>query len=89
MITAWVGADTPRLVPTVTSFRPERPGRLLLCSDGLWNSWPEPDDLAALVLDTGAERAIDLAHALADRAVAAGGQRQHHRRGGRDHPDTE
>ena len=74
MITAWLGIDAPTHPPTVVSFRPVRRGRLLLCSDGLWNSWPEPDDLAELVFESGAHHPIEVARALTDRAVAAGGR---------------
>ncbi len=74
MITAWLGADAPELAPRVIAFRPRRHGWLLLCSDGLWNSWPDPDDLAALVRDAGTDGAIDLAEALTDLAIAEGGR---------------
>jgi serine/threonine protein phosphatase PrpC len=74
MITAWLGADAPELTPRVITFRAPRHGRLLLCSDGLWNDWPSADELASLVRAAGHASALDLAHALTDRAVAAGGR---------------
>ena len=39
-ITRWLGEDAPGGTPRVTTFVPPAPGRLLLCSDGLWNYAP-------------------------------------------------
>ena len=39
-ITHWVGPDSPERPPRVVSLTPDRPGRLLLCTDGLWNYIP-------------------------------------------------
>ncbi|MDH2426293.1 protein phosphatase 2C domain-containing protein [Sphaerisporangium sp. TRM90804] len=47
MLTAWLGADAGEVVPHVTTFTTDGPGIVLLCSDGLWNYYPEPEDLAA------------------------------------------
>ncbi len=74
VITAWLGADAPELAPRVVSFVAPGPGWLILCSDGLWNSWAEADEFGALVRGTGRTAPIELAHALTDRAVAAGGR---------------
>jgi len=74
MITAWLGADAPEVTLRVVTFRAPRRGRLLLCSDGLWNDWPSAEELATLVRAVDRPRALDLAHALTDRAVAAGGR---------------
>jgi PPM family protein phosphatase len=72
-ITRWVGADSPHEAPQVTTLAPTSPGRLVLCTDGLWNSAPAPADLAALVqgLDPDATPAA-VAHHLADAAMARG-----------------
>jgi serine/threonine protein phosphatase PrpC len=74
MITAWLGADAPEVTPRVVTFVAPRRGWLLLCSDGLWNSWPEADDLAALARATRRTEPIALARALTDRALGAGGR---------------
>jgi serine/threonine protein phosphatase PrpC len=73
-ITRWVGADAPALDPQVVSLRPEGPGRLLLCSDGLWNYAPSLAEMAALV-DRQPEPAspIELARSLTEFARTAGG----------------
>jgi serine/threonine protein phosphatase PrpC len=74
VITAWLGADAPELTPRVVSFVAPRRGWLFLCSDGLWNSWADAAEFAALVRATGCTAPIALAFALTDRAVAAGGR---------------
>src|SRR5690606_325189 len=45
VITAWLGADAGEVDPHVATFRPTGPGTLLVCSDGLWNYFPEARDL--------------------------------------------
>ncbi|HLS78958.1 MAG TPA: protein phosphatase 2C domain-containing protein, partial [Nocardia sp.] len=47
----WLGADTderPWSDKAVRTFRADTPGRLLLCSDGLWNYRPDAEQLAAI-----------------------------------------
>lgn len=73
-ITHWVGPDAPPRPPRVLSLRPERPGRLVLCTDGLWNYAPGPGELSRLVeaLPDGAAPAA-VARALVDTANDRGG----------------
>jgi PPM family protein phosphatase len=73
-VTHWVGPDAPERPPRLTALRPEHPGRLLLCTDGLWNYVPAADELGAIVdgLPPGAAPAA-IARALADLAVGRGG----------------
>ncbi len=73
-ITRWLGRDAPEEEPQVLTIRPTEPGRLVLCSDGLWNYAPRAADIAALLdaLPSGAA-AIVSAHSLADTALVAGG----------------
>jgi PPM family protein phosphatase len=47
----WVGADAEAAPPHVTVLKPEAPGRLIVCSDGLWNYLPDAESLAAKVSD--------------------------------------
>jgi serine/threonine protein phosphatase PrpC len=48
MITRWVGADAdPAWVPATRRITPTGPGHLVLCSDGLWNYFGEPEALRA------------------------------------------
>ena len=74
-ITRWLGRDAPDEEPQLVTIRPDEPGRLVLCSDGLWNYTPEVTDIAALLdaLPAGSA-AITAAHSLADTALAAGGR---------------
>ncbi len=73
-ITNWVGPDAPARPPRTVSLRPERPGRLVLCTDGLWNYAPSADELGGLIdaLPAGAAPAA-IARALADMANDRGG----------------
>ncbi|GAA4942667.1 hypothetical protein GCM10023224_26410 [Streptomonospora halophila] len=52
---AWLGADYGGAAGRVAAFDPGGAGSLLLCSDGLWNYLPDPEDLAALVRGAGPE----------------------------------
>jgi PPM family protein phosphatase len=74
-ITHWIGADAPPRPPRVTQLRPTSRGRLLLCTDGLWNYLASPEELGELVgaLPTGAAPAA-VARALADAALRRGGR---------------
>ncbi|KIH99723.1 hypothetical protein LP52_05720 [Streptomonospora alba] len=54
-LTAWLGADYSGAAGRVAAFDPGGAGRLLLCSDGLWNHLPEPAELAGLVRGAGAD----------------------------------
>ncbi len=73
-ITHWVGPDSPARPSRYVTLRPERAGRLVLCTDGLWNYAPGADELAGLVeaLPDGAAPAA-VARALADTANSRGG----------------
>jgi serine/threonine protein phosphatase PrpC len=74
MITAWVGADAPGGPPQLVHFTAPRTGRLVLCTDGLWNAVPV-DDLARLVRTHPASvEPVTVARALADAAVHGGGR---------------
>ena len=74
-ITRWVGADDHGDGPRVTTLRPDLPGRLVLCSDGLWNYAPKPSDLAALLEPLGPSAApAAAAGALAAAAMERGGR---------------
>ena len=74
-ITNWIGVDAPDRPPAVVVLRPERPGRLLLCSDGLWNYLAGPEQLAEMIgaLPPGASPAA-VARALTAAAVQRGGR---------------
>ncbi|WP_149181907.1 protein phosphatase 2C domain-containing protein [Streptomyces sp. TRM49041] len=74
-LTAWLGADADTPTPGIRSYRPSVPGRLLLCTDGLWRHLPDPATLRAALRrplpDTGL---LDDARTLVGHALTAGGQ---------------
>ena len=75
-ITRWLGSDAPDHQPQTTSLDLDRPGWVLVCSDGLWNYCSEPTDLAALVGTLGGAQGTDpllLADALVGWANVQGG----------------
>ncbi|WP_214417315.1 PP2C family serine/threonine-protein phosphatase [Sphaerisporangium fuscum] len=70
MLTAWLGADAGEVVPHVRTFTTDGPGVVLLCSDGLWNYYPEPEALAAPALN---DPPLTAARRLVRMAIEAGG----------------
>ncbi len=73
-ITNWVGADAPDRPPGIARVAVEHPGRLILCSDGLWNYLSSPAELAVLVGGLGAEASpAAVARALTETALERGG----------------
>src|SRR6476646_6307430 len=74
-ITHWVGPDAPARPPRTASLTPSRPGRVLLCTDGLWNYMATAPELAELMaaLPAGASPAA-VGRALTDIALARGGK---------------
>jgi PPM family protein phosphatase len=74
-ITRWIGDDAPSDALQVTAFRPNGRGRLVLCSDGLWNYAPAAGDLAEILDGMGQDAPpADVARRLADAAMARGGR---------------
>ncbi len=75
VITRWLGKDAdPTWEPEVVTLDVEGPGHLLLCSDGLWNYLPRPEEMAKAVLDIGLDAPPRvIAAALVQHALAAGG----------------
>ncbi|WP_433172403.1 protein phosphatase 2C domain-containing protein [Actinoallomurus sp. CA-150999] len=70
-IVAWLGADAGEIEQHVTAFVPEGPGTLLLCSDGLWNYYPEATRLASVMPSADP---LTAARHLVRLAVDAGGR---------------
>ncbi|CAL9557503.1 hypothetical protein SUDANB121_04581 [Nocardiopsis dassonvillei] len=70
-LVAWLGADAADPVPRIRSHRPPGPGRLLLCTDGLWRHLPGPDDLRAVA---GTAAPADAARTLVRRVLDSGGR---------------
>jgi serine/threonine protein phosphatase PrpC len=74
-ITHWVGADAPARPPRLTVLRPPGAGRLLLCTDGLWNYVADPAELGELIDGLAPSAApAAVARALTDIALERGGR---------------
>ena len=65
VVTRWLGRDAPDAPPGVASFVPAESGRVVVCSDGLWQYMPSASRLAELVHEVADEASsIDVARAL-------------------------
>ena len=71
-ITRWLGPEAPA-EPAIATFVPETVGRLVLCTDGLWNHLVDDDELGALVGAETGEPPITLARRLVRAAIGRGG----------------
>ncbi|MFJ5773427.1 PP2C family serine/threonine-protein phosphatase [Streptomyces sp. NPDC093094] len=72
-ITGWLGADAYELEPHTASFKPDRPGVVIVCTDGLWNYAEAAEEMAdALPLDA-AVRPLHSARVLVGHALDGGG----------------
>jgi serine/threonine protein phosphatase PrpC len=72
----WLGADATDTVPHLRTITPAGPGRVLVCSDGLFRYRPAATDLAAAVLAAGGEPAgppLAAARGLVKLALDEGG----------------
>ena len=85
-ITAWLGPDAEPVAPHVARHRPEAPGLLVLCSDGLWNYAEPPDSLGALVGHSPDRRPSGVARHLVE--AGAGRRRVRQRDRGRARPPS-
>ena len=72
-ITGWLGLDAPDLDVRVTCHRPDEPGLLVLCTDGLWNYAPTPRELALLLRSNASASALRVARSLTDTTLESGG----------------
>lgn len=50
-LTRWLGADAPDTTPHLKAFRPGGPGRVVVCSDGLFSYAQSGPELAAAAID--------------------------------------
>ena len=74
-LTRWLGADSFDAVPDVSHHVASGPGRLLLCTDGMWRYADDPTALGDLIerLTSETDSDRDLAAALVDFAKDGGG----------------
>ncbi|WP_141724966.1 PP2C family protein-serine/threonine phosphatase, partial [Streptomyces niveus] len=72
-ITGWLGADSYELEPHTASFKPERPGVVVVCTDGLWNYAESPQEMARVLPPDAAGRPLRAAQVLVGHALDGGG----------------
>lgn len=72
-ITGWLGADSYELEPHTASFKPDRPGLVVVCTDGLWNYAESAAEMAAAVPADAYERPLHGAQVLVGHALDGGG----------------
>jgi serine/threonine protein phosphatase PrpC len=72
-ITRWIGGDTDSWNPSLAVVEPSEAGLLVLCTDGLWSEFEDPERMARLIADLSSPP-IEIARNLVDAALAAGGR---------------
>ncbi|MFE5484505.1 protein phosphatase 2C domain-containing protein [Streptomyces sp. NPDC056527] len=72
-ITGWLGADAYELEPHTAAFKPDRPGVVVVCTDGLWNYAEAAEDMARVVPTDAAGRLLHGAQVLVGHALDGGG----------------
>ncbi|MDT9685846.1 protein phosphatase 2C domain-containing protein [Streptomyces sp. TRM76323] len=72
-ITGWLGADAYELEPHTAVFQPDRPGVVVVCTDGLWNYAEAAGDMARVLPADAAERPLHGARVLVGHALDGGG----------------
>lgn len=72
-ITGWLGADAYELEPHTAAFKPDRPGLVVVCTDGLWNYAESAEEMAAAVPADAHERPLHGAQVLVGHALDGGG----------------
>ncbi|MET9145610.1 protein phosphatase 2C domain-containing protein [Streptomyces sp. NPDC004042] len=72
-ITGWLGADAYELEPHTASFKPDRPGVVVVCTDGLWNYAETAEEMAEVLPRDAADRPLHSARVLVGHALDGGG----------------
>lgn len=72
-ITGWLGADAYELEPHTASFKPDRPGVVVICTDGLWNYAESADEMARVLPADAARNPLHSAQVLVGHALDGGG----------------
>ncbi|MFF7183958.1 PP2C family serine/threonine-protein phosphatase [Streptomyces sp. NPDC008222] len=72
-ITGWLGADAYELEPHTAAFKPDRPGVVVVCTDGLWNYAESAEEMAEVVPSDAAHRPLHAARVLLGHALDGGG----------------
>lgn len=72
-ITRWIGADAETVDPRVVKLDLTTRGRLVVCTDGLWNYFEEPDALAGLAAGAPDPSPLTVARTMVSGALGRGG----------------
>ncbi|WP_405712730.1 PP2C family protein-serine/threonine phosphatase [Streptomyces sp. NBC_00046] len=72
-ITGWLGADAYELEPHTATFKPDRSGLVVVCTDGLWNYAESAAEMAAAVPADAHQRPLHGAQVLVGHALDGGG----------------
>ncbi|MEU0923248.1 PP2C family protein-serine/threonine phosphatase [Streptomyces malaysiensis] len=72
-ITGWLGADAYELEPHTASYKPDRPGVVVVCTDGLWNYAESAEQMARAVPPDARARPLNSAQVLVGYALDGGG----------------
>ncbi|MEV5505149.1 PP2C family serine/threonine-protein phosphatase [Streptomyces orinoci] len=72
-ITGWLGADAYEVEPHTAAYHPDRPGVVVVCTDGLWNYAETAEQMAAVVPADARTHPLESARRLVEYALACGG----------------
>jgi serine/threonine protein phosphatase PrpC len=72
-ITGWLGADAYELEPHTASFKPDRPGAVVVCTDGLWNYAETAEEMAEIVPPDATAHPLHCGRVLLGHALDGGG----------------
>ncbi|MFE3494222.1 protein phosphatase 2C domain-containing protein [Streptomyces sp. NPDC059175] len=72
-ITGWLGADAYEVEPHTAAFKPDRPGVVVVCTDGLWNYAESAQEMAQVLPPDAADRPLHAAQVLVGHALDGGG----------------
>ncbi|KIZ18880.1 protein phosphatase 2C domain-containing protein [Streptomyces natalensis] len=72
-ITGWLGADAYEVEPHTVTFKPDGPGVVVVCTDGLWNYADSAAQMAAVLPVDSPARPLDAARTLVTHALDGGG----------------
>ncbi|MET9635690.1 PP2C family serine/threonine-protein phosphatase [Streptomyces virginiae] len=72
-ITGWLGADAYDLEPHTAIFKPDHPGVVVVCTDGLWNYAESAREMAQVLPADAAVRPLHSAQVLVGHALDGGG----------------
>lgn len=72
-ITGWLGADAYDLEPHTAIFKPDHPGVVVVCTDGLWNYAESAREMAQVLPADATGRPLHAAQVLVGHALDGGG----------------